>query len=82
MSDSVSVSTDRASRADTPSADKIATVATAVITGKCQKSHTIVDADSAKITNSAAVLVRVYDDSAMPAPPGIDAMKPETPYTG
>ena len=77
ISESDSVSTDRARRADTPRADKIATVATAVMSGKCQNSHSMVDADSAKIINSAAVFVRMCDNSVMPASP--NGSMPRTP---
>jgi hypothetical protein len=41
-------------------------VATVVITGKCQNSHTIVAADSAKIANNATMFVRECDESVMP----------------
>ena len=47
----------------------MATVATVVISGKCQNSHTMVAADSARIAKSAATFVRACDTSVMPFPP-------------
>jgi hypothetical protein len=44
----------------------MATVAMAVITGKRQNSHTIVNADRAKIAQSAAI--RAFAESLMPNP--------------
>ena len=54
----MSVSVNRARRAQTPRTARMASVTTAVITGKCQNSHTMVAADSAKIANSATIFVR------------------------
>src|ERR1700730_9988654 len=69
------VSDKRARRAQRPRTAKIATVATVVINGKCQNSHTIVAADRAKIPKSAAIFVRACDESLMPASPlRIDAI--------
>jgi hypothetical protein len=65
----MSESVNRARRAQTPRPSSMVTVASAVITGKCQNNHTMVAADSAKITKSAAILVRAYDVSVMLHPP-------------
>src|ERR1700683_4005044 len=66
----MSASVNLARRALTPRAASMATVATAVISGKCQKSHTMVVADRVKIANSAAIFVLTFDDeSVMPASP-------------
>ena len=69
----MSVSVNRARRAQRPRTARMATVATEVITGKCQNSHTMVAADRASIAKSAATFVRERDDSDMPASPPIDA---------
>jgi hypothetical protein len=65
----MSESVNRAKRAHAPRTSSMATVATAVINGKCQNNHTMVAADSAKTTKSAAVFVRAYDESVMPSSP-------------
>lgn len=65
-----SESVNRARRALTPSTVSTATVTTVVIIGKCQNSHTMVAADSAKIANSAAIFARRCVDAVMPASPG------------
>ena len=62
----MSVSVSRARRAQTPRTARMARVATLVITGKCQNSHTMVAADSAKIANNATTFVRECDESVMP----------------
>jgi hypothetical protein len=49
-------------------------VATEVITGKCQKSHTMVAADKANIANNAAIFVRERDALVMLLLPPIDAI--------
>ena len=51
----------------------MATVATAVITGKRQNNHTMISADNVKIAKNAAIFVRVCDDSVMPTSPRSDA---------
>jgi hypothetical protein len=65
----MSESVNRARRAHTPRPSSMATVATVVITGKCQNSHSMVAADSARIAKSAATFVRASDESDMPYPP-------------
>src|SRR3984885_262310 len=65
----MSESVNRARRAHTPRHSSMATVATVVISGKCQNSHTMVAADSARIAKSAATFVRTCDTSVMPFPP-------------
>ena len=46
----------------------MATVATAVISGKRQNNDTMISADNANIAQSGAIFVRVCDASVMPAP--------------
>jgi hypothetical protein len=65
----MSESVNRARRAHTPRPSSMATVARAVITGKCQNNHTMVAADSAKTTKSAAIFVLADDESVMLLPP-------------
>jgi hypothetical protein len=55
----------------------MATVATVVINGKCQNSHTMVVADRVKIAKRAAIFVLTCDDeSVMPFPPKSPAPVP------
>src|ERR1700722_6486509 len=72
----MSESVNRARRAHTPRPSSMATVATVVITGKCQNSHTMVAADSARIAKSAATFVRANDESDMPLSPFIEPVLP------
>jgi hypothetical protein len=65
----MSESFNRARRAHTPRPSSMAIVARAVITGKCQNNHTMVAADSAKTTKSAAIFVRADDESVMLSSP-------------
>src|ERR1700733_3466892 len=71
----MSESVNRARRAHTPRPTSMATVARAVITGKCQNNHTMVAAESAKTTKSAAIFVRADDESVMLIP----LIEPELP---
>jgi hypothetical protein len=58
----LSVSMERARRADTPSAAKTAIVKTSVFRGWCQNSHTIVSADSARTAKKTKRFVRECDE--------------------
>src|ERR1700736_5670560 len=67
-SDMLSVSINRASRANTPKTDNTTTVAIPVPTGKCQNSHNIVAEESTTIAIKPQILVRACADVVMPAP--------------
>jgi hypothetical protein len=71
----VSVSVERARRAETPKLVSMARVATAVMTGKCQNNQTMVAADKAQIAKSAAMLLRACVASVMPVPPDVQSYR-------